>query len=135
LISFAPLARMPRFKPVVAAWLLSEWPAWYGNGGPGDLDGDVDAFAGSELELPVGVVALDGTRPIGFRALKKESIPSHKHLSPWGLQQQRRCFEGPAGKSSSRCFTMASRCRSSAPGPNGRSIGRAPVGFASPTRR
>jgi hypothetical protein len=66
-----PLPRVPRLKPVVSAWLLSEWPGWYAEEGAGDLLGDVDAFASSELELPVGIVVFDDDEPIAFGALKQ----------------------------------------------------------------
>jgi GNAT superfamily N-acetyltransferase len=78
-----PLPRVPHLKPVVSAWLLSEWPGWYAEGGAGDLLGDVDAFAASELELPVGIVVFDDDEPVGFGALKQVSISTHTHLAPW----------------------------------------------------
>jgi GNAT superfamily N-acetyltransferase len=77
------LSRVPELKPMVSAWLLSEWPTWYGEGAPGDLAGDVEAFAQSESSLPVGFVVFKNAEPVGFGALKQESIPSHAHLSPW----------------------------------------------------
>jgi GNAT superfamily N-acetyltransferase len=70
-------------KPLVSSWLLTEWPEWYASGGPGDLQRDVQAFGASPRDLPVGLVVLSGAEPIGFGALKQESIPSHPHLSPW----------------------------------------------------
>ena len=70
-------------KPQVSAWLLSEWPDWYGPDGPGDLSGDVEAFARSDSALPVGLIICRDGEPIGFGALKRESIPSHAHLTPW----------------------------------------------------
>lgn len=83
MFSVCPFARVPQLKPVVADWLLSEWPGWYGPGGQGTLKQDIEAYARSESVLPVGLVAYEGTEPIGFGALKAESIPSHNHLSPW----------------------------------------------------
>lgn len=78
-----PLCRHKSHSPRVADWLLGEWPAWYGAGGPGTLDADVAAFAASESRLPVGMLILEGLEPIGFGALRAESIASHKHLTPW----------------------------------------------------
>ena len=78
-----PLSRIPALKPQVSAWLLSEWPDWYGPDGPGDLSGDVEAFARSDSALPVGLIICRDGEPIGFGALKRESIPSHAHLTPW----------------------------------------------------
>jgi len=62
----------------------AEWPAWYGPGGPGDAQADLQAFANPNGQLPVGVVALGPShQPLGVAALKATSIPSHSHLSPW----------------------------------------------------
>ncbi len=69
--------------PTVRHWLLSEWPDWYGEGGPGHLSADVATFAASGVRLPIGFVAVDDGIPVGFGALKAESIPSHSHLTPW----------------------------------------------------
>lgn len=78
-----PLSRAPKLKPLVSSWLLSEWPGWYGAGGAGDLNGDVNAFSSSEVALPIGLVALLDGVPVGFGALKQHSIDSHAHLMPW----------------------------------------------------
>ena len=83
MVTVEPLFRIPSLKPTVRRWLLSEWPEWYGQGGPGDLSADIEAFSQSETALPVGFVALRDNEPVGFGSLKQESIPSHKHLSPW----------------------------------------------------
>jgi GNAT superfamily N-acetyltransferase len=78
-----PLARQLELKSLVEGWLAAEWPGWYGPGGRGDVVQDVLAFATSEKQLPVGLVAFEQGRPVGFGALKVESVPSHKYLSPW----------------------------------------------------
>lgn len=83
LLSFAPLHDVPELVPVVSDWLLREWPAWYGEGAPGDLREDMAAFAASDTVLPVGIVAFLGGEPAGFGALKRESIRTHTHLGPW----------------------------------------------------
>lgn len=82
-ITIAPLAQHRDLLPLVAAWFVAEWPAWYGPGGPGDIWADLEAFAASERALPVGLVALVDGQPVGAAALKAESIASHRHLSPW----------------------------------------------------
>lgn len=69
--------------PLVSSWLVGEWPQWYGAGGPGDLQRDVRAFSASSSVLPIGIVVFSEGAPVGFGALKAESIPSHPHLSPW----------------------------------------------------
>ncbi len=83
MLSVRPLSQQPTLKLLVSSWLLSEWPAWYGQGGEGNLEGDVAAFAASEHQLPVGLVAFLGKSPVGFGSLKQESIKSHPHLFPW----------------------------------------------------
>ena len=83
MLSFQPLPQVPQYKAVVASWLLAEWPSWYGTGGEGKLEADVNEFAASEVELPVGIVAFEHGVPVGFGALKKDSISTHTHLAPW----------------------------------------------------
>ena len=78
-----PLANHLDLVTVVARWFVSEWPAWYGIDGPGDVIKDLQAFSASVQTLPVGLVAFENGRPVGAGALKAESIPSHTHLSPW----------------------------------------------------
>jgi len=77
------LVRIPDLKPVVSAWLLSEWPEWYGPGGQGDLLHDINSFAASSNQLPIGYVVFADQLAVGFGSLKMESIASHKNLSPW----------------------------------------------------
>lgn len=82
-VNVAPMAEHRSLLPLVAEWFVSEWPGWYGPDGPGDVWADLTAFAASDSVLPVGVIAFVEGRPVGAGALKAESIPSHKHLSPW----------------------------------------------------
>ena len=81
--SVEPLAQRPELVPLLAEWFVSEWPAWYGLGGQGNVTEDLKYFAASDVNLPVGFVVLINGTPVGAGALKTESIPSHKHLSPW----------------------------------------------------
>lgn len=81
-ITVSRLIEHPEVQPIVAAWFQSEWPDWYGPGGPGDVGRDVHSYA-NEGSLPVGVVAFFAGQPCGVAALKAESIPSHTHLAPW----------------------------------------------------
>lgn len=78
-----PLSQHRALTDLVEAWLLSEWPRWYGPDGSGDVDEDVRAFASSEIRLPIGLIAFEQGRPVGIGALKADSILSHKHLTPW----------------------------------------------------
>jgi GNAT superfamily N-acetyltransferase len=79
-----PLRQRPELCTFFAQQFESEWPTWYGPGGPGDARKDLEAFANPEGNLPVGVVAIDDAgSPIGIAALKEASIASHRHLRPW----------------------------------------------------
>lgn len=69
--------------PLVANWFRAEWPDWYGPGGPGNVIKDIEAFAASETDLPLGMVIFEGDVAVGAGALKEHSIPSHPHLGPW----------------------------------------------------
>ena len=83
MLSAQPLSRLPSLKPLVKSWLLAEWPGWYGQGGAGDLSKDIEAFAASEIMLPVGFVVFLDEEPVGFGSLKQESINTHTHYAPW----------------------------------------------------
>lgn len=68
---------------LLAERLAQEWPAWYGEAGPGDARADLRAWAHGRPALPLAVVALAGEEPVGIAALKAESVASHRHLAPW----------------------------------------------------
>ena len=80
-LTIEPLAHHAEVLPVLLSWYEAEWPEWYGSG-QGDAARDLQAFS-NEGSLPVGIVALRDGVVCGVAALKAESIPSHKHLSPW----------------------------------------------------
>jgi GNAT superfamily N-acetyltransferase len=82
-IVIAPLARHREHVARLASWFRQEWPAWYGPGGPGNAEADMRAFASSDSKLPVGLLALRDGEPVGVGALKPESLPTHRHLTPW----------------------------------------------------
>ena len=82
-LAVEPLARHRELVPLLAQWFVSEWPGWYGVAGQGNVTEDLHGFAASEANLPVGFVVFINGAPAGAGALKAESIPSHKHLSPW----------------------------------------------------
>lgn len=83
MLTIAPLASHRDLVPLLAGWFVAEWPEWYGPGGRGDALADLTSFAASASTLPMGLVALMEDRPVGVAALKPESLPSHRHLSPW----------------------------------------------------
>ena len=76
-----PLADHPEALPALAASFEAEWPDWYGSG-RGDAEQDLRAYS-NQKSLPVGLVVLHNGTVCGVAVLKAESIPSHKHLSPW----------------------------------------------------
>jgi GNAT superfamily N-acetyltransferase len=81
-IAVEPLALHPQALPVLRAWFEAEWPAYYGPGGPGSAQRDLESYANLG-SLPLGVVALIQGEVCGVAALKADSIASHAHLSPW----------------------------------------------------
>ena len=78
------LAEVPDLLPVLVEWYQTEWEPYYGPSGPGDAARDLAAAADGTDRLPICLVALDaGGAPLGTVSLKGESLPSHRHLSPW----------------------------------------------------
>lgn len=78
----APLADHPQTLPLLKTWFESEWPGYYGPGGPGNAEADLRAYA-NRTGLPVALVAFLGSELCGVAALKAQSIPTHSHLGPW----------------------------------------------------
>ncbi len=77
------LVDVPRVLPVLARWFVGEWGPYYGPEGPGGAEADLQA-AGDRDRIPICLVALDATGDAaGTIALRAESVPSHRHLSPW----------------------------------------------------
>lgn len=83
MITVAPLADHRGLVPLLRDWFVAEWPAWYGPGARGDALADLTAFAASATALPIGMIAFDAGTPVGIAALKAESLPTHRHLTPW----------------------------------------------------
>ncbi len=77
-----PLALHPEALAALRRMFEAEWPSWYGARGPGSAADDLRAFSAAS-GLPFGVVALRRSEVCGVAALKAESIPSHRHLTPW----------------------------------------------------
>ncbi len=86
-LSIVPLAERHDAIAIVRLWFESEWPAYYGPGGPGDALRDLQAYATPGVPqlgtLPIGLLALRDGVPCGFAALKREPFPTHPHLLPW----------------------------------------------------
>lgn len=85
-----PLRERPEFIPELQAWFETEWPGYYGPGGPGDARRDLLAYAQPDpATLPLGLLALqrdaDGLseHPCGFAAIKTEPFAPCPDLGPW----------------------------------------------------
>jgi GNAT superfamily N-acetyltransferase len=64
--------------PQLAAWFRAEWPDEIG----GDAESGFHRCTNTS-EIPIGLVAVDGDRPIGTVRLLSTSVHSHSHLEPW----------------------------------------------------
>lgn len=82
LVSIELLADHRELPPLLQRWFEAEWPAYYGPNGQGDAGEDLRAIA-NRGSLPIGFVALRHGVACGVAALKRESIASRGHLSPW----------------------------------------------------
>ena len=82
-VTIRHLYEVPDLIPEIARWFVDEWGPYYGPDGPGDAEADLRAASDGD-QLPLCLVALDeaGT-PVGTISLRAESVPSHKHLTPW----------------------------------------------------
>ena len=76
------LAHHPDLLPLLAAWFKSEWPAYYGPGGPADAATDLRAYS-SDSTVPIGLVAFRDNEVCGVAALKAQSITGRPNLGPW----------------------------------------------------
>ena len=68
--------------PLMAEWFELEWPEWYGPDKGEDARRDL-LDASRKDALPIGLVAFLGNEPVGIARLKTDSIPTHRHLTPW----------------------------------------------------
>ena len=76
------LAHHPQHLQQVAAWCAAEWPQYYGGG---DLK-VAEQLHGRTLRtdrVPIGLVALDGTRPIGCVTLLEDDMDIRPIYTPW----------------------------------------------------
>src|SRR5690606_27786503 len=81
-VSIELLAHHPWAVETLREWFVAQWPEYYGAGGRGSALADLRAYA-NQGSLPVGVIALQSGILCGVAALKRDSIASHAHLSPW----------------------------------------------------
>ncbi len=78
----AYLADHPEVLPTLEHLFETEWPDYYGAGGPGNAHDDLSTYS-SRDQLPVGLVAFVNAEPCGIAVLKSECVTTHKHLTPW----------------------------------------------------
>jgi len=81
-VTLCHLAEHPELLSRLQVWFESEWPSWYGMAGRGNAEQDLQSYS-NRGTVPVGLVALRGSRLCGVAALKSEAFPSHPQLSPW----------------------------------------------------
>ena len=81
-ISIELLDDHPETIPILVDWFEREWAPYYGPTGPGDAEQDLRRCCNRE-ELPLALVALSGGAVCGTAALKRESVTTHRHLTPW----------------------------------------------------
>ena len=82
-VTVARLSRHRDLVPLVASWLRSEWPAWYGPSGSGDAEQDALRYAQAGSGLPLGLVVFVDAVPVGFGALKNDGVPPDSARGPW----------------------------------------------------
>ncbi len=76
------LADHPDAVRVLVEWFEREWAPYYGAEGPGDARADL-VESSRRAGLPIALVALSDVGVAGTAVLKKESVTTHRHLSPW----------------------------------------------------
>lgn len=82
MLKIETLTQHPEALPQLIRWFETEWPEYYGPGGPGDARKDLESFSRCD-RLPIGILAFEDGDLCGIAALKADSIASHRHLSPW----------------------------------------------------
>lgn len=69
--------------PELIGWYESEWEPYYGEDGPGDAAADLEQACQKDA-LPLAILAqTEHGLVAGVGALRRESLPSHRHLTPW----------------------------------------------------
>ena len=76
------LADRPDLIAPLAAAYEAEWPEWYGRGGPGDAEADLNERA-RRSGLPLGIVVVEQGEPVAALAITGPTIPGYEQLSPW----------------------------------------------------
>lgn len=76
------LADRPEAIPILKSWFEQEWAPYYGPDGPGDAERDLQESC-NRGELPIALVAFLGDVVCGTAALKKDSVTTYAHLTPW----------------------------------------------------
>lgn len=82
MILIEPLADHPEAIPVLKDWFEQEWAPYYGPEGPGDAGRELRESCKRD-ELPLTLVAFSDGELCGTATLKRESVTTHTHLTPW----------------------------------------------------
>jgi GNAT superfamily N-acetyltransferase len=81
-VTLSLLAEHAQLHAVVAGWLRSEWPSWYGPDGSANADDDVRRCSQVD-QLPLGLLAFVQGTPCGFGVLKQDLVPGYEDATPW----------------------------------------------------
>ena len=81
-IRIARLCDHPEHLGAIVALYTALWPAWYGPEGPGDAMTDLTERS-QRTGLPIGLVALHGSQPVGAAALAAHSFGAMAGEGPW----------------------------------------------------
>ena len=68
--------------PILRQWFEQDWAPYYGPDGPGNAEADLSGCC-NRTELPIALVAFHDDEVCGTAALKKESVTTHPHFTPW----------------------------------------------------
>lgn len=60
----------------------TEWPDWYGPGGQGDAEADLNERARRD-GLPLGIAVVEHDEPVATLAITGPTLSGYEHLSPW----------------------------------------------------
>ena len=81
-VSIELLADHPEILEDLERWFVEEWEPYYGVEGPGDARTDLLECCRRD-ELPLALVAFDDGVVCGTAALRRRSVSTHEHLTPW----------------------------------------------------
>lgn len=80
-ISIVPLYEKPEYAPILAHWSYSEW--YLKRDIPFDVNLKAYQRRSQSRKIPLSLVAIVGTVPVGMVSLKENDLWSRKDLNPW----------------------------------------------------